>query len=149
MFLFDVVSDILNGVNFIKEGNPIWGWGVISVTFLPMTVLYAVFAISFLLESSSWWQKLLILLLAPILAPIAIPIMTAAYIVHVAYVFARKFVQPGYTPDDDNNGQMAGQLKLVEGVLEANFQAVLGLFISLVLLKAWKIAFDINLSSKW
>ena len=30
LFLFDVVSDILNGVNFIKEGNPIWGWGVIG-----------------------------------------------------------------------------------------------------------------------
>ena len=93
-----------------------------------MTVLYAVFAISFLLESSSWWQKLLILLLAPILAPI----MTAAYIVHVAYVFARKFVQPGYTPDDPSNGQFVGMLKLLEGVLEANFQAVLGLFTCLV-----------------
>ena len=40
LFLFDVVSDILNGVNFIKEGNPIWGRSVISVTFLPMTVVF-------------------------------------------------------------------------------------------------------------
>ena len=124
MFLFDVGSDILNGINFIKAGNLIWGWSVIGVTFLPMTVAYTFFAIQALSGSSPFWKKLLILLLAPILAPIAIPIMTAAYIVHVAYVFARKFVQPQYTDDR----HMAGQFKVIEGVLEANFQAVLGLF---------------------
>ena len=38
LFLFDVGSDIYNGVNFIDEGNPIWGWTVIGLIFLPMTV---------------------------------------------------------------------------------------------------------------
>ena len=94
-----------------------------------MTVMYAGGVIVALLESSSWWQKLLVLLLAPILAPIAIPIMTVCYIVFVAYVFARKFVQPGYSDDSGND---AGWFKLFEGVLEANFQAVLGLFTCLV-----------------
>ena len=128
MFLFDVVSDILNGVTFIKEGNPIWGWTVIGVTFLPMTVVVTGVAIITLLGSSSWREKLLILLLALILAPIAIPLLTVAYICFVAYVFARKSAQPEYTPDDFENGQLAGMFKLDEGVLEANFQAVLGLF---------------------
>ena len=111
-----------------------------------MTVAYTFFAIQALSGSSSFWKKLLILLLAPILAPIAIPLMTVGYIVIVAYVFFRKFVQPEYTPDGPGNGQMAGRFKLLEGVLEANFQAVLGLFTCLVLFKAWKIAFKINLS---
>ena len=97
-----------------------------------MTVVFALGAFNALLDFSSWLQQLMILLLAPILAPIAIPLMTVCYIVFVAYVFARKFVQPGYTPDDPSNGQFVGMLKLLEGVLEANFQAVLGLFTCLV-----------------
>ena len=97
-----------------------------------MTVAYTFFAIQALSGSSSFWKKLLILLLAPILAPIAIPLATVAYIVYILYVFGRKFVEPGYI----DNGQMAGQLKLFEGVLEANFQALLGLFTFLVLFKA-------------
>ena len=109
-----------------------------------MTVVFAYIAISTLLDSS-WKKKLLILLLALILAPIAIPLMTVGYIVYVAYVFAQKCVQPGYTPSGQN-GQWAGIFKLLEGVLEANFQAMLGLFTCLVLFKAWQIAFNINLS---
>ena len=105
-------------------------------------------AVQFLTDASSWMEKLRILLLAPILAPIAIPLMTVGYIVIVAYVFFRKFVQPEYTPDGPGNGQMAGRFKLLEGVLEANFQAVLGLFTCLVLFKAWKIAFNKNLPIK-
>ena len=93
-----------------------------------MTVVFALGAFNALLDFSSWLQQLMILLLAPI----AIPLMTVCYIVFVAYVFARKFVQPGYTPDDPSNGQFVGMLKLLEGVLEANFQAVLGLFTCLV-----------------
>ena len=96
LFLFDVGSDIYNGVNFMDEGNPIWGFTVIGLIFLPMTVYYAMFTIAFLRDSSSWWQSLLILVLAPLLAPIAIPLATVGYIVFVAYSNARKVVQPGY-----------------------------------------------------
>ena len=59
--------------------------------------------------------------------------MTIGYIVFVGFVFARKFVQPGYTAPDGNNGQMAGFFKLLEGVLEANIQAILGLLAPQVL----------------
>ena len=121
LFLFDVGSDIINGVNFMDEGNPIWGWTVIGLIFLPMTVLYAFFTIAGLRDSSSWWQRLLILVLAPLLAPIAIPLLTVFYIVYVAFNNARKVVQPGYF-----NGTV-GQCKMLEGIFEANFQAILGL----------------------
>ena len=117
LFLFDVGSDIYNGVNFMDEGNPIWGWTVIGLIFFLMTVVYAVFTIEKLRDSSSWRKRLLILLLAPI----AIPLLTVGYIVFVAYGNARKVVQPGYYEN------MVGTFKLVEGILEANFQAILGL----------------------
>merc|ERR1712107_25833 len=96
LFLFDVVSDIYNGVNFMDGGNPIWGWTVIGLIFLPMTVFYAWLTFEKLLKSSSWWQRLLILVLAPLLAPIAIPLLTVFYIVYVAFNNARKVVQPGH-----------------------------------------------------
>ena len=86
-----------------------------------MTVLYTLFTIKFLREFFSWWQRLLILVLAPLLAPIVIPLSTVGYIVFVAYGNARKVVQPGYYEN------MVGTFKLVEGILEANFQAILGL----------------------
>ena len=121
LFLFDVGSDIYNGLNFMDEGNPIWGWTVIGLIFLPMTVFYAFLTISELRDTSSWWERLLILVLAPLLAPIAIPLMTVGYIVFVAYGNARKVVQPGYY----NEG--VGGCKVFEGILEANFQAILGL----------------------
>ena len=121
LFLFDVGSDIYNGVNFMDEGNPIWGWTVIGLIFLPMTVCCAYLTIEPFRYYSSWWQRLLILVLAPLLAPIAIPLLTVGYIVFVAYGNARKVVQPGYY------NEMVGGFKVLEGLLEANFQAILGL----------------------
>ena len=127
LFLFDVGSDIYNGVNFIDDGNPIWGAVILGVIFIPMTVLYVGIAIK--VETSSPCEKLLILLLAPILAVPAIPIMTVGYIVYVAYVFARKCVQPGFhDKDEEHKYSWAGMFKLLEAVAEANLQAVLGLF---------------------
>ena len=86
-----------------------------------MTVLYADLTIVGLRKSSSWRKRLLILVLAPLLAPIAIPLLTVGYIVFVAYGNARKVVQPGYYD------HLVGAFKLYEGLLEANFQAILGL----------------------
>ena len=121
LFLFDVGSDIINGVNFIDEGNLIWGWTVIGLVFLPMAVYYAFLTIKFLRESSSWRKRLLLLVLALLLAPIAIPLLTVFYIVFVVYGNARKVVQPGFYNKD------VVVFKLWEGLLEANFQAILGL----------------------
>ena len=86
-----------------------------------MTVLYAWLIIKDLRDSSSWRNRLLILVLAPLLAPIVIPLLTVGYIVFVAYGNARKVVQPGYF------NEWVGALKMFEGILEANFQAILGL----------------------
>ena len=73
-----------------------------------------------------------LLFIAPVVV-LTIPIATVAYVGYVAYVFARKFVQPGYIDDQDGDNQsIAGMLKLVEAVAEANLQAVLGSFISLL-----------------
>ena len=127
LFLFDVASDIFNGIIFVKDYNLASGWAVIGITFLPMSVVYALGSLFYLINSSSWGKTLSVLLLAPILAPIAVPTMTVAYIAIVAYVFARKCLQPAYTPDDYNNGHSAGFLKLVEALFGASLQAVLGL----------------------
>ena len=96
-----------------------------------MTLMYFYVAIWEYRTVSSQSKKVLILLFAPILAAPVIPIMTVAYIGYVAYVFARKCVQPGYDHDDiGNDFSFMGMLKLIEAVAEANLQAVLGLFTS-------------------
>ena len=130
LFLFDVGSDIYNGITFIDEGNKIWGIIILGVIFIPMTVFYVATAIS-ISRNSSGCKKLLILLFAPILAALAIPIMTVAYLGCVAYVFARRCIQPGFNDKEEDNFSFAGLLKLVEAVCEANLQAVLGWFSSL------------------
>ena len=131
LFLFDVGSDIYNGITFIDEGNKIWGIVILGVIFIPMTVLYVGLAMSEYREkASSRCKKLKILLFAPILAALLIPIATVFYIGYVAYVFARRCIQPGFDKDE-NNFSVAGKLKLVEAVGEANLQAVLGSFTSL------------------
>ena len=128
LFLFDVGSDIYNGITFIDDGNKIWGIVILGVIFIPMTVFCVYGAISeYRDKDTSRCKKLLILLFAPILAPFAIPIMTVAYIVYVAYVFARRCIQPGFK-DIIDNVSFAGYFKLVEAVYEANLQAVLGWF---------------------
>ena len=121
LFLFDVGSDIINGVNFIEEENPIWGWTVIGLIFLPMTSVYAFFIIKHLRESSSWCKGLLILVMYMLLAPIAISFLTVGYIVFVASGNARKVVEPGFYDAD------VSYFKMFKGILEANFQALLGL----------------------
>ena len=133
MFLFDVGSDIYNGITFIDEGNPIWGIIILGVIFIPMTVLYVGVAIKqYRDKDSSRWKKLLILLFAPILAVPLIPIATICYIVYVAYFFARRCIQPGFDDKDEDNLSIAGQFKLYEAVCEANLQALLGWFTSLL-----------------
>ena len=125
LFLFDVGSDIYNGVTFIDEGNPVWGSVIISVMAVPMTVVYVGLAIYvYRDEDSSLCKKLLILLFAPL----AIPIATVGYIGYLVYVFARRCFQPDYGYVKlFFNVDFAGQLKLLEAVGEANLQAVLGL----------------------
>ena len=93
-----------------------------------MTLLYVGIAIK--VETSSKFEKLLIILLAPSLAVVAIPIMTVCYIGMVAIVSVWKCVQPDFNDADEDNFSKAGGLKLLEAVAEANIQAVLGWFTS-------------------
>ena len=135
MFLFDVGSDIYNGITFIDEGNKIWGIIILGVIFIPMTVFYVGEALGkYRDKDSSQRKKLLILLFAPILAPLAIPMLTVAYIGYVAYVFARRCIQPDFDDKNEDNVSFAGELKLFEAVCEANLQAVLGWFTSLFIM---------------
>ena len=131
-FLFDIGSDIYNGINYIDEGNLIWGVIILGVIFLPMTVLYVGYVIAiYRHKDTSQSKKLLILLFTPIYAALHIPIATVLYIGYVAYVFARKCIQPDYEGNTaENNVSWVGMFKLVEAVAEANVQAVLGWYTS-------------------
>ena len=77
------------------------------------------------------------ILLLPLYGPLAIALATPAYIIYVAYVLARRVVQPSYVdnplysarffPKKGNKyGQFADFLKLFEAILEANLQAITG-----------------------
>lgn len=134
LFLFDVGSDIYNGITFIDDGNKIWGIIILGVILIPMTVLYAGIAINaYRDEDSSQRKKLLILFFAPILAAPAIPILTVYYIVYVTYVFSRRCIQPGFDDKDEDNVSPTRILKLCEAVCEANLQAVLVTYVTLVI----------------
>ena len=134
LFVFDVVSDVVNGVNFIEDCNPIWGSVIIGIMFLPITVFLAIFfAAKF--RDGSCQKKVLMILLLPLYGPLAIALATPAYIIYVAYVLARRVVQPSYVDHTfdmtfESNGnryaQAADFLKLFEAILEANLQAITG-----------------------
>ena len=80
--------------------------------------------------SVSCSQKVLLILLLPLYGPLAIALATPAYIIYVAYVLARRVVQPlyvGFTITVGNKyAQFADFLKLFEAILEANLQAITG-----------------------
>ena len=128
------MSDVLNGLNLINEGNPIWGGVIIGLIFLPMTVFLGLIAIETVFDKKrSCCNRVLFLLLLPLLFPLAVALATLAYILFVAYVFARRVVQPGYVStgllgrnNEGRYGQRADQMKLLEAVFEANLQAVTG-----------------------
>ena len=119
LLLFDVASDIMNGVNFIIEGNPTCGWIVIGIICLPVTVYYAFITTSFVIDADDdepcfdKRERLLIVLLAWLLTPIAIPLFTVALIVYATY---------------SNVGGLV--VRLVQGIFEANLQAIFGSSIS-------------------
>ena len=51
LFVFDVGSDLINGVNFVKDGDPIWGSVIIGATFLPATFLLAIIAFEWSIDA--------------------------------------------------------------------------------------------------
>ena len=97
--------------------------------FLPITVYLAHLGLM-VFYSVSCSMKVLLILLLPLYGPVAIALATPAYIIYVAYVFARRVVQPSYVQHTITIGnqyaQGADYLKLFEAILEANLQAITG-----------------------
>ena len=140
LFIFDVVSDLINGANFIKSGNPFWGSVVIAAIFLPTTFLLAMLAVVYFFNILNWRQRLWAILLMPLFAPLAIALATPAYILYVVFVFARRVKDPSYVSNHLDKllepslvwkgksqfAQPADLLKVFEAILEANIQAIIG-----------------------
>ena len=101
--------------------------------FLPVTVFLAI-CHSVVFDKSSRQKKVLMILLLPLYGPLAIALATPTYIIYVAYVLARRVVQPSYVDNTfemflttgNRYAQGADFLKLLEAILEANLQAITG-----------------------
>ena len=127
-------------MNFIDDGNPVWGIVIIVATFLPVTFLLALFGVSWFLDGASDYQQVLTFLLLPLLAPVAIALATPAYILYVVFVFVKRVKEPSYVSNHLDKlfgflkiwsgksrfAQPADLLKAFEAVLEANIQAMIG-----------------------
>ena len=93
LFVFDVGSDLINGVNFVKDGDPIWGSVIIGATFLPATFLLAFAAFVWFVGKADGRQRALFL---RVLGPVAIAVATPVYIFYVVFVLIRKLKDPSY-----------------------------------------------------
>ena len=81
------------------------------------------------------------ILLLPLLGPVAIALATPAYILYVVFVFAKRVKEPSYVSNHLDRlsvfkdvwsgksrfAQPADLLKMFEAVLEANIQAIIGI----------------------
>ena len=81
------------------------------------------------------------ILMLPLLAPVAIPLATPAYILYVVFVFAKRVKEPSYVSKHFDKlfklpygwkgksrfAQHADLLKAFEAFLEANIQAIIGI----------------------
>ena len=145
LFVFDVVSDLINGVNFVDGGDPIWGNVIIAATFLP-----AAFLLPVVFKAMGCWEMgdgccscmRFFFLKVPLLGLVTTAVVTPAYIFYVVFVFLRKLRDPSYVSNhmdwisnyifwDDYSriAQPADLLKVFEAVLEANIQGIIGTFI--------------------
>ena len=119
LFVFDVVSDLINGVNFVNDGDPfVW----------------------FVDEADGCCQRVLFIIALPLLGPVAIAVATPVYIFYVVFVLIRKLKDPSYVSNHMDSiisnipiwggksrfAQPADLLKVFEALLEANIQAIIG-----------------------
>ena len=141
LFVFDVVSDLINGVNFVNGGDPVWGSVIIGAIFLPATFLLAVGAVAWFADKADGCcERVLFLLLLPLLGPVAIAVATLVYIFYVVFVLIRKLKDPSYVSNHMDSltsyleiwkgksrfAQPADVLKVFEALLEANIQGIIG-----------------------
>ena len=139
-------SDLINGVNFVNGGDPIWGSVIIGATFLPAAFLLAIIAFFwFVDEGTGCCQRVFFIIVLPLLGPVAIAVATPVYIFYVVFVLIRKLKDPSYVSNhmdslitymrdvgmvlwDEKSrfAQPADLLKVFEAVLEANIQGIIG-----------------------
>jgi len=138
LFGTDVFTDYWNGGNLIASGDVIWGGIMVSLTFLPMTILLLYFAFLFLFDKENWYLGVLMLLLWPLLVAIGTPI----YWIFIIVAGFAKLYKPAIKDEDKLfggwlNGQkvntFAPWFRMFELVGESYPQALLGLFIKIVL----------------
>ena len=141
LFLFDVISDIVNGVYTIEEGHPIWGGVIIGLVFVPMAVLVAFIGFWNCYVAKTHVKRISLIIILPIIAPVIVVVATPVYVLYVAYVSARRVLQPNYfsrtlpkllgaVREGGCHGQFADVLRMLEAVLEANMQAITGDWLS-------------------
>ena len=88
LFGTDVFTDYVNGGNLITSGDVIWGGIMVSLPFLPMTLVLLFYAFLFLSNKEGRWLGALLLLLLPLATAIATP----TYIVFIIVVgFAKLY----------------------------------------------------------
>ena len=131
MFGTDVITDWVNGSNLINRGDVIWGGLMVSLPFLPMTILLLFLAFQFLTKKEDRWQGLLLLLF---LLPAA-ALVTPAYMGFILLAALVRLVKPQIGDEDKLlGGFLKGEvvniasplLRMVEVVGESYPQALLG-----------------------
>ena len=71
---------------------------MVSLPFLPMTIVLLYFAFSFFADKEDWWQGVLLLLLLPLLVAIATP----TYMIFIIVAGFVKLCMPVIEDDDDD-----------------------------------------------
>ena len=124
-------------MNTIEEGHPIWGGVIIGLVFVPMALLVAFIGFWNCYVAKTHVKRISLIIILPLIAPVIVIFATPVYVLYVAYVSARRVLQPKYfsrtlpkllgaVREGGCHGQFADVLRMLEAVLEANMQAITG-----------------------
>ena len=95
LFAADVGTDIYNGEQRIRDGDPIWGSLMLSLIFLPATIVFAYFSIqNVLLAPIGYKTKLKEIVKNLILYVPSFVVVTILGIAYVIYAGCRKSIDP-------------------------------------------------------
>ena len=131
LFGADVFTDYWNGGNLIASGDVIWGGIIVSLTFLPMTIILLFVAFTALADKENRWKGVLLLLLLPL----AVALATPAYWIFIIVVGFVKLYKPVIEDEDKLlGGWLSGEIvntgaplfRMLELVGESYPQALLG-----------------------
>ena len=131
LFGTDVFTDYWNGGNLIASGDVIWGGIIVSLTFLPMTIILLFLAFAWLAKKEDRWAGALLLLLLPLATAIATP----TYMIFIIVAGFAKLYKPVIKDEDEllcgwlsgeNVNIFAPIFRMLELVGESYPQALLG-----------------------